>query len=79
MFLTDTDLQSLTGYKRPAEQRRWLTSHGWAFEVRGDGKNRVLLEEARAKMVTRQTASTTGLRNVGRSAEPDLAALRKLG
>jgi hypothetical protein len=78
MFLTDVDLRSLTGYKRPAEQRRWLASHGWAFEVRADGKNRVLIEEAHAKMLTRQ-APNKGCRNVTRSAEPDLAALRALG
>ena len=79
MFLTDTDLQSLTGYKRPAEQRRWLTSHGWAFEVRADGKNRVLIEEAQAKMLTRQTVHKWSPKTAGRSAEPDLAALRTLG
>lgn len=79
MFLTDADLQSLTGYKRPAEQRRWLTSHGWAFEIRADGRNRVLIEEAQGKMLTRQTANKASPRNTGRSAEPDLAALRTLG
>ncbi len=79
MFLTDADLQSLTGYKRPAEQRRWLTSHGWAFEVRADGKNRVLVEEAHAKMLTPQTGARARARNTGWSAEPDLAALRTLG
>ena len=78
MFLTDADLRSLTGYKRPAEQRRWLASHGWAFEVRADGKNRVLIEEVHAKMLTRQ-AGSKACRNVTRSAEPDLAALRALG
>jgi hypothetical protein len=79
VFLTDTDLQSLTGYKRPAEQRRWLTSHGWAFEIRADGKNRVLIDEARAKMLTRQTGSKWSPKSAGRSAEPDLVALRTLG
>ena len=79
MFLTDTDLQSLTGYKRPAEQRRWLTSHGWAFEIRADGKNRVLIEEAHAKMLTRQNGNKWNPKNSGRSAEPDLVALRTLG
>ena len=70
MFLTDSELESLTGYKRPADQRRWLSEHGWAFEVRADGKNRVLIEEARVKMLTRVTTK--------RSAEPDLEALRSL-
>lgn len=79
MFLTDPELQSLTGYKRPAEQRRWLTSHGWAFEVRADGKNRVLMEEAHAKMLTRQSTNYRGAKGSGRSAEPDLVALRTLG
>ncbi len=79
MFLTDFDLQSLTGYKRPAEQRRWLTSHGWAFEIRADGKNRVLIEEAQAKMLTRQNANKWSIKSRDRSAEPDLAALRTLG
>ena len=69
MFLADEQLVSLTGYKRSAEQRRWLSEHGWAFEVRADGKNRVLIEEARAKMLTRVTTE--------RSAEPDLEALRR--
>ena len=78
MFLTDSDLQSLTGYKRPAEQRRWLASHGWAFEVRADGKNRVLIVEAEAKMLTRRIGRATGRQNRNRSAEPDLAALRAL-
>ena len=70
MFLADEQLKPLTGYKRPSEQRRWLSDHGWAFEVRADGKNRVLTEEARAKMLTRKTTS--------RSAEPNLEALREL-
>jgi hypothetical protein len=78
MFLTDTDLQSLTGYKRAAEQRRWLTSHGWAFEVRADGKNRVLLQEVQAKMLTGHAAGSRSHRHAHRSAEPDLAALRAL-
>ena len=79
MFLTDADLRSLTGYKRPAEQRRWLASHGWAFEIRADGKNRVLIEEAQAKMLTRQTVNKWNSKTAGRSAEPDLVALRTLG
>ena len=78
MFLTDTDLHSLTGYKRPAEQRRWLTAHGWAFEVRADGKNRVLIQEVQTRMLTRNAASSPGHRDWHRSAEPDLAALRTL-
>ncbi len=32
-FLTKDDLVSLTGYKRAAEQRRWLVQNGYAFDV----------------------------------------------
>jgi hypothetical protein len=33
MFLSDKELMELTGYKRPGEQRRWLASHNWPFEI----------------------------------------------
>lgn len=32
MFLTDTELLELTGYKRNADRCRWLRDHGWTFE-----------------------------------------------
>jgi len=75
MFLTDQDMESLTGYKRSGDQRRWLAKHGWAFEVRADGKNRILTEEARNRMLTGSSSQRSGQR----SSEPDLAALRNLG
>ncbi len=70
MFLSTDELQELTGYKRPADQRRWLIDHGWGFEVRADGKNTVLIEEARNRMLTRKSTN--------RSTEPDLEALKAL-
>ena len=75
LCLPEGDLISLTGYKRPGDQRRWLGKHGWAFEVRADGKNRVLAEEARNRMLT----GTSSQRSGQGSSEPDLAALRNLG
>jgi succinate dehydrogenase/fumarate reductase flavoprotein subunit len=30
-FLDDNDLKRLTGYKRPADQARWLEEHGIPF------------------------------------------------
>ena len=75
IFLSGKDLESLTGYKRPGDQRRWLGKHGWAFEVRADGRNRVLIEEARNRMLTGSASQRSGQR----SSEPDLAALRDLG
>lgn len=33
MFLSDDELLDLTGYRRHADQRRWLSDRGWKFEV----------------------------------------------
>jgi len=71
MFLTDSEIEQLTGYKRPADQRRWLTNRGWCFEVRADGKNSILIEEARARLLSRNPTE--------RATEPDLEALRAMG
>lgn len=38
MFLTAADLEALTGYKLPAHQRRWLTRHGYPFDVAASGR-----------------------------------------
>lgn len=32
MFLTDTELFDLTGYRRNADRCRWLSEHNWKFE-----------------------------------------------
>jgi hypothetical protein len=33
MFLTETELQQLTGYRRGADQRRWLAERGFMENV----------------------------------------------
>lgn len=38
MFLTDAELQTLTGYRRPACQRRWLERNGIPHFVNALGK-----------------------------------------
>ncbi|MDH3645956.1 MAG: DUF4224 domain-containing protein [Gammaproteobacteria bacterium] len=38
IFLTADELGELTGYQRPALQRRWLAENGYSFDVRADGK-----------------------------------------
>ncbi len=50
-FLTKDDLVSLTGYKRAAEQRRWLVQNGYAFDVRGDGRPTLLWEQVEARNI----------------------------
>lgn len=68
MFLSSDELEELTGYKRPSDQRRWFSHRGWAFEVRGDGTNCVLVEEARIRMLSSKPQR--------RATEPNLETLR---
>jgi hypothetical protein len=50
MFLTDDEIHELTGYKRNADQRRWLTARGWRFEVSAGGKPIVSRQHAEAML-----------------------------
>lgn len=50
MFLSPTEIASLTGYKQPARQIRWLAACGWKFEVGADGLPKVLRAHADARM-----------------------------
>ena len=38
MFLTPSELETLTGYAQNGRQRRWLESHQWIYETRRDGR-----------------------------------------
>lgn len=38
LFLTDDELQTLTGFKAYARQIAWLNSKGWRFEINGNRK-----------------------------------------
>ncbi|MCP1675496.1 hypothetical protein J2T57_002646 [Natronocella acetinitrilica] len=42
MFLTDDELEELTGYKSPPKQREWLLSRRYAFEVNARNRPKVL-------------------------------------
>ena len=71
MFLIYEELAELTGYKRPSDQRKWLNDRRWAFEVSANGRNCVLLEEVRLRMLS-------GAPNHDSSSELDLSVLREL-
>ncbi len=45
LFLTDEEIVILTDYKRPADQRRWLTDRHFAYAVGASGKPKVLRTE----------------------------------
>jgi hypothetical protein len=42
MFLTPEQLETLTGLRQPAAQRRWLARQGIRYRERADGKPVVL-------------------------------------
>lgn len=50
MFLTKTDLHSLTHLERPKAQARWLRARGIPFEERNDGTLVVLRAAVEAKL-----------------------------
>ena len=71
MFLDQENLIVLTGYKRPADQRRWLITNGYRFDVRADGRPSVLVAQVDARQLMGLKA------NPEASQEPDLAALER--
>ncbi len=64
MFVTTGQIETLTGYKLRSAQRRWLTEHGWKFEVDRYGKPQVHTAEMERKMVGKNPARTREL-NLG--------------
>jgi hypothetical protein len=52
MFLSPDELLELTDYRRAADQIRWLTDHGWKFEVGATGRPKVLRAEAERRMLS---------------------------
>jgi hypothetical protein len=56
MFLTETELERLTGYTHAADQRRWLVRAGWRFERDRNGHPVVLAEYAKARLGVKESA-----------------------
>lgn len=68
-FLMPDEIQHLTGFHRPTYQKRWLTEHGYLFDVRSDGW----------PVMCRAHYEGRHNRNYAkRPSEPDLAALDDL-
>lgn len=51
MFLTPSELQTLTGRLRPSAQVRWLRDHGYRLTVNALGEPVVAIAEANRKLV----------------------------
>lgn len=56
-FLSHAEIVELTGYKRPADQRRWLRTNGWQFAVAARGRPRVLDTEMERNLVGQGSSS----------------------
>ncbi|MCP1675663.1 hypothetical protein J2T57_002813 [Natronocella acetinitrilica] len=51
MLLSDDEIQSLTGYIRAADQRRWLDRNGYRYALGARGKPKVARDEAMRHLV----------------------------
>lgn len=72
LFLGETEIIELTGAKQAATQRRWLTEHGYIFDVRIDGSIVVLRNH-----IEKRLGGIEGL-TTKRRTEPDAEGLKKL-
>ena len=72
MFLNGAELFDLTGYKRGAEQARWLRANGYYVETNARGVPRITEQQINERRALSQmpnaTAPTTG---------PDVLAFRQ--
>ena len=68
MFLTAEEVAELTGYKRHADQRAWLTSRGWVCETARTG--RPIINRNYAENRTSESAAKR------KSWAPNLGAIR---
>ncbi|MFD1555764.1 DUF4224 domain-containing protein [Paraburkholderia silviterrae] len=59
-YLTADELVSLTGYKRRADQMRWLSERSWIFEIARGGRPVVLRAYRDAKL----TGSLAGVQSI---------------
>lgn len=67
MFLSREELYELTDLKMPFAQCKWLTKHGYPFDISASGRPKVLRSyvEARLSLLT----------VIGHGDEPDFNAL----
>ena len=68
MFLTESNLETLTDRKRPTAQIRWLAEHGYHFEISASGRPKVLKANVEARLSDQEFTPTES---------PNFATLRK--
>ena len=69
MWLTEEEVQELTGYKRHADQRRWFNERAWVIEVSRVGRPIVSRDYAKIKTGSAEIKQTRKL--------PDFSKLEK--
>jgi len=69
MFLEPEEILKLTGYRRHADQRRWLEQHRWRFEVSATGAPVVSRAHAESNLNPGAASKTAW--------QPNVAAIRK--
>lgn len=74
-MLTDAELRELTGYVRMADQRKWLQSRGWRFEVSSNGKPIVGRNYADTQLGA--GSSHPVIEKTRREWKPNIAAIKK--
>jgi hypothetical protein len=57
LFLSASDVATLTGYQRHSAQVRWLQRHGWRFTVNALGKPVIAVAEFNRRMVGGKSSS----------------------
>lgn len=60
LFLKPEELEALTGYRRPHEQVRWLTTRRWKFEQNRAGAPRVARAYLERRMVGQEFSEAPG-------------------
>lgn len=54
MFVTREELETITGLRQFAAQKRWLIARGWKFELNAGGRPIVLRAEMERRMLSQQ-------------------------
>ncbi len=72
MFLSQHDIEELTGYKVYKCQIKWLRQNGLKFLVSADGKPRVLMSQLEARI-----GAIDASKSARRRVEPDEAGLER--
>ena len=70
-FLLAGEVETLTGYKLPAHQTKWLSAKGWRFELNGNRKP-IIARKYAEKML----GCATDTQDV--TPRPNFAALRAI-